>query len=112
MPWLDYEEEAVSSHGLDYEEEAVSSHGRVEALRLGRKPAGNPLIYFSIYVPLLYGWTDFQNILCLNGLEYLMIAYVRKCHVWTRSNAEYGQEAMLSIDYWIAPRPLLSIYFL
>ena len=36
---------------LDYEEEAVSDHGRVEDLRLGRKPAGNRLIDFGIHVP-------------------------------------------------------------
>jgi hypothetical protein len=45
---------------LDYEEEAVSDHGRVEDLRLGRKPAGNRLIYFSIYLR----WTEIKILLC------------------------------------------------
>lgn len=70
LPWLDYEEEAVSSHGLDYEEEAVSSHGRVEALRLGRKPAGNLLIHLSIYVPQLDGWGGrISTKFSVNGLD-------------------------------------------
>lgn len=47
---------------LDYEEEAVSDHGRVEDLRLGRKPAGNRLIDFSIYLYLR--WTEIQILLC------------------------------------------------
>ncbi|KAK4431007.1 hypothetical protein Salat_0862700 [Sesamum alatum] len=42
---------AISTNALpwlDYEEEAVSDHGRVEDLRLGCKPAENRLIYFII----------------------------------------------------------------
>lgn len=81
---------------LDYEEEAVSSHGRVEALRLGRKPAGNLQIYFSIYVPQLDGWTEIQNILCqrIRVLDYCIRKKMsridkKQCGVWTRSNAEY-----------------------
>lgn len=61
---------------LDYEEEAVSDHERVEALRLGRKPAGNRLIYFSIYLPQMGGLRS--KFFSVNGLEYSMTAYVRK----------------------------------
>jgi len=44
--------------------EAVSDHGGVEALRLGRKPAGNLLIDFGIHVSQLYGRTEKENLLC------------------------------------------------